>query len=80
MTGSEGLRVTSPRMTVSAVQPGEPPFRLVELGGELVGKAYSLADVIDIAHRAGLGKVDFDDPDDVRWVGGDKYTWTPRHW
>ena len=20
------------------------------------------------------------DPDVVRWVGGDKYTWTPRHW
>lgn len=80
MTESESPRSTAPRMMVLAVQPGEPPYRLVEIAGELAGQAHSLADVIDIAYRAGLGRVDLDDPDDVRWVGGDKYTWSPRRW
>ncbi|MBH5337320.1 hypothetical protein IHE55_22195 [Streptomyces pactum] len=80
MTESASPRSTVPRMTVLGVQPGEPPYRLVEIGGELVGQAHSLADVLDIAHRAGLGRLDLDDPDDVRWVGGDKFTWFPGLW
>jgi hypothetical protein len=65
---------------VLAVQPGEPPFRLVEIGGQLVGTASSIADVVGLAHRAGLGHIDLDDPDVIRWVGGDKHTWTHWQW
>ncbi|AUA13613.1 hypothetical protein CFP59_05779 [Streptomyces malaysiensis subsp. malaysiensis] len=61
---------------VLGVQHDEPPFRLVEIAGELAGKAYSVLDVIEIAREVGLDDVDLDDPDVVRWVGGDKFTWT----
>ncbi len=61
---------------VLGVQHDEPPFRLVEIAGELAGKAYSVLDVIEIAREVGLDDIDLDDPDVVRWVGGDKFTWT----
>ncbi|MET7764944.1 hypothetical protein [Streptomyces sp. NPDC005336] len=80
MTESESPRITRPPMVVLGVQPAEPPelpFRLVEVAGELVGKAYSVVDVIELARRVGLEDADLDDPDVVRWVGGDKFTWTP---
>ncbi|WP_432588213.1 hypothetical protein ABVG11_24375 [Streptomyces sp. HD1123-B1] len=76
MTESEIPRITRPSIVVLGVQPGEPPYRLVEVAGELAGKAHSVLDVIEIARSVGLDDVDLDDPDIVRWVGGDKFTWT----
>ncbi|KUJ68569.1 hypothetical protein ACZ90_16910 [Streptomyces albus subsp. albus] len=80
MTESESPRSTIPVIVVLSVQPGDPPYRLVEVAGEFVGAAHSVVDVIEIAYRVGLGKVDLDDPDVVRWVGGDKFTWTVWRW
>ncbi|MFI0820489.1 hypothetical protein ACH4TX_31010 [Streptomyces sp. NPDC021098] len=77
MTESESPRVTRPTMVVLGVQHGNPPYRLVEVAGELVGKAHSVLDIIEIARQLGLEDIDLDDPDVVRWVGGDKFTWTP---
>jgi hypothetical protein len=77
MTESEVPHIASPPIVVLGVEPGDPPFRVVEVDGELAGEAASVVDVIEIAHRAGLGDVDLDDPEVVRWVGGDKFTWTP---
>jgi hypothetical protein len=73
---AESSSTTPHPIVVSPVVPGDRPFRLVQIGGEQVGKAYSLFDVIEFARRAGLDEVDLDDPSVVRWVGGDKYTWT----
>ncbi|MET9544909.1 hypothetical protein ABZY36_06275 [Streptomyces sp. NPDC006627] len=67
-----------PRITVLGVQPGTPPFRIVEIDGEVVGTAKSVTDVLDAASMAGITVHDLDDPDAVRWVGGDKFTWRPR--
>lgn len=64
---------------VLGVQPGNPPFRIVEIDGEVVAEARSLTDVLAIAAEAGIPVHDLDDPDVVRWVGGDKLTWTPHH-
>ncbi|MEU1800596.1 hypothetical protein [Streptomyces sp. NPDC019937] len=77
MTESESPRVTRPTMVVLGVQEGEPPYRLVEVAGELVGKAHSVLDIIGLARQLGIEDIDLDDPDVVRWVGGDKFTWTP---
>ncbi|MBW5420910.1 hypothetical protein GKQ77_04900 [Streptomyces sp. BG9H] len=75
---SEYPYVTHPRITVLRVQPGSPPFRIVEIDGEVVGKAKTVTDVLDAAVMAGITVHDLDDPDAVRWVGGDKFTWRPR--
>ncbi|MFF9915348.1 hypothetical protein [Streptomyces sp. NPDC013457] len=64
------------RITVLGVLPGNPPFRMVELDGELAGRATSMTDVLVIAAEAGLTIHDLDDPAEVRWVGGGKTTWT----
>ncbi|OMI34027.1 hypothetical protein SPAR_38500 [Streptomyces sparsogenes DSM 40356] len=77
MTESESPRVHRPPIVVLGVQPNDPPFRMIEVAGELVGKAHSVLDVIEIARLVGLEDADLDDPDVVRWVGGDKFTWTP---
>ncbi|MBQ0986424.1 hypothetical protein KBZ10_18280 [Streptomyces sp. F63] len=79
MTEINEPRVEAPPIVVWPVTPGEPPFRLVEIRGEAVGKAESIVDVVAYAHDAGLGHVDLDDPAVVRWVGGGKYTWVPHH-
>ncbi|MEU6820775.1 hypothetical protein ABZ921_09110 [Streptomyces atriruber] len=71
------LYMANPRITVLGVQPGWPPFRIVEIDGEVVGKAKSVTDVLDAAAMAGITVHDLDDPDAVRWVGGDKFTWKP---
>jgi hypothetical protein len=63
---------------VLGVQPGTPPFRIVEIDGEVVGEATALTDVLMVAAAAGIRVHDLDDPDVVRWVGGDKFTWTVR--
>ncbi|GHJ28088.1 MULTISPECIES: hypothetical protein [Streptomyces] len=77
MTEAQAPRIHRPPIVVLGVQPNDPPFRLVEIAGELAGKAHSVLEVIEIARAVGLDDVDLDDPDVVRWVGGDKFTWTP---
>ncbi|MFF8000191.1 hypothetical protein [Streptomyces sp. NPDC007917] len=77
MTESESPRVHMPPIVVLGVQPNHPPFRLIEVAGEVIGKAHSVLDVIEIARMLGMEDIDLDDPDVVRWVGGDKFTWTP---
>ncbi|MFJ2344503.1 hypothetical protein [Streptomyces antimycoticus] len=76
MTESQAPRIHRPPIVVLGVQQNDPPYRLVEIAGELAGKAHSVLDVIEIAREVGLDDVDLDDPDVVRWVGGDKFTWT----
>ncbi|MFE9929741.1 hypothetical protein [Streptomyces sp. NPDC005533] len=75
MTESSSPYISSPRVTVLAVQPGDPPFRIVEIDGEMVRMAESMTDVILAAAAAGITIHDLDDPDTVRWVGGGKLTW-----
>jgi hypothetical protein len=67
--------VAEPAVVVGPVNRADPPFRVVQIKGEIVGKAYGLVDVIEFARRAGLEDLDYDDPAVVSWVGGDTYTW-----
>ncbi|MFE7713400.1 hypothetical protein ACFU6I_48670 [Streptomyces sp. NPDC057486] len=78
MTESASPRTSTPRITVLGVQPGDPPFRLVEIDGEVVRAAESITDVLLTAAAAGITVHDLDDPEVVRWVGGDKFTWRPH--
>jgi hypothetical protein len=78
MTEISSPRVGRPRITVLAVQPVTQPFRIVEIDGEFVGEATSVTDVLEIAAAYGIVVHDLDDPDVVRWVGGDKFTWGSR--
>jgi hypothetical protein len=73
-----GLHISRPRIMVLGVQPGNPPFRVVEIDGEVVGEAKTVTDVLEAAVAFGIRIHDLDDPDVVRWVGGDKFTWTVR--
>ncbi|MDN0197697.1 hypothetical protein [Streptomyces sp. S.PNR 29] len=75
---TESLHIAHPRIMVLGVQPGTPPFRIVEIDGQLVGEAESITDVLRAAAAFGITVHDLDDPDVVCWVGGDKYTWTPH--
>ncbi|MEU9378345.1 hypothetical protein AB0D94_31915 [Streptomyces sp. NPDC048255] len=76
MTESASPHIASPRVTVLGVLPGDPPFRIVEVDGEMVGRATSMTDVLLTASAMGITVHDLDDPDVVRWVGGGKFTWT----
>ncbi|GAA1416694.1 hypothetical protein GCM10009601_09380 [Streptomyces thermospinosisporus] len=76
MTESASPHITKPRIMVLGVQPGSPPFRIVEIDGQVVGEARSITDVLQLAAAHGITVHDLDDPDVVRWVGGDKFTWT----
>ncbi|MFB8120677.1 MULTISPECIES: hypothetical protein [unclassified Streptomyces] len=67
-----------PRITVLPVQPGDPPFRVVEIDGEVVGTATAMTDVLSAAATAGITVHDLDDPASVRWVGGGKLHWRPH--
>jgi len=75
MTESASPYISHPRVVVLGVQPGEPPFRIVEIDGEMVSEATSLTEVLAVAAEFGIPIHDVDDPDAVRWVGGDKLTW-----
>ncbi|MDX3275832.1 MULTISPECIES: hypothetical protein [Streptomyces] len=75
MTESASPYISTPRITVLGVQPGDPPFRIVEIDGEVVGEATSMTDVLVAAHATGITVHDLDDPSVVRWVGGGKFTW-----
>ncbi|WP_369032726.1 MULTISPECIES: hypothetical protein [Streptomyces] len=70
--------IAHPRIMVLGVQPGMPPFRIIEIDGEVVGAARALTDVLVVAAAAGITVHDLDDPDMIRWVGGDKLTWTRK--
>lgn len=78
MTESGSPYISSPRITVLGVQPGDPPFRLVEIDGEVVSAATSMTDVLAAASAAGIRVHDLDDPGVVRWVGGGKFHWRPH--
>ncbi|MCX4786340.1 MULTISPECIES: hypothetical protein [unclassified Streptomyces] len=78
MTESASPRVSTPRITVLNVQPGDPPFRLVEIDGEVVAEATSMTDVLIVAAVLGITVHDLDDPEVIRWVGGGKFHWRLR--
>ncbi|MFI6435815.1 hypothetical protein [Streptomyces sp. NPDC050759] len=78
MTEIASPHIAKPRIIVLGVQPTTPPFRIVEIDGEVVGEARAVTDVLEAAAAFGITVHDLDDPDVVRWVGGDKFTWT-RH-
>ncbi|MFE9634670.1 hypothetical protein [Streptomyces sp. NPDC006463] len=75
MTESASPYISSARVTVLGVQPGDPPFRIVEIDGEVVGTARSMTDVVLTAAASGITIHDLDNPGEVRWVGGGKYHW-----
>ncbi|MFD4505254.1 hypothetical protein ACFWPQ_25620 [Streptomyces sp. NPDC058464] len=73
--------ISQPRILVLGVMPGKPgtpPFRIVEIDGEVVCQARTITDVLEVAASYGIKVHDLDDPNVVCWVGGDKFTWTPR--
>ncbi|MGW2741671.1 hypothetical protein [Streptomyces sp. NPDC001450] len=72
--------ISHPRVLVHGVcpgKPGEPPFRVVEIDGRVVGRATTATDVLEVAATHGITIHDLSDPDAVRWVGGGQYHWTP---
>ncbi|WP_329376544.1 hypothetical protein OG625_03245 [Streptomyces sp. NBC_01351] len=78
MTESAIPYMSTARVTVLGVQAGDPPFRIVEIDGEVVSTAGCMTDVLLIASAAGIVIHDLDDPDEVRWVGGGKFRWNAR--
>jgi hypothetical protein len=81
MTEIASPHITHPRILVLGVQPGGPgtrPFRIVEVDGEVAGRATTVAEVLAAAAAYGVTVQDLDDPDWVCWVGGDRYTWRRR--
>ncbi|MGW2635971.1 hypothetical protein [Streptomyces sp. NPDC001348] len=78
MTEQAAPYMSHPRILVHGVMPGKPgspPFRIVEIDGQVVGEARAVTDVLEAAAAYGITVHDLDDPDQVRWVGGDKFTW-----
>ncbi|MGW1319645.1 hypothetical protein, partial [Streptomyces sp. NPDC002426] len=70
---TESPHPTAPRITVLPVQPGDPPFRIVEIDGEVIGSATDMTDVLIAASAAGMRSFH---PDSCRspglvWSGGD---------
>jgi hypothetical protein len=81
MTEIASPHITSPRILVLGVmrgRQGRPPFRIMEIDGQVVGAARAVTDVLETAAAYGIIVHDLDDPEVVRWVGGDKFTWAPR--
>ncbi|MFF4545070.1 hypothetical protein [Streptomyces sp. NPDC001435] len=81
MTEIGAPHISHPRVMVLGVmtgKPGTPPFRIVEIDGQVVGEAHAITDVLETAAAFGITVHDLDDPEVVRWVGGDKFTWVPR--
>ncbi|MFB7508075.1 hypothetical protein [Streptomyces broussonetiae] len=79
MTEQAVPHISHPRVMVLGVCPGRsgrPPFRIMEIDGEVIGEVRTVTDVLEVAASYGITIHDLDDPDAVRWVGGDKYTWT----
>jgi len=78
MTEIASPHISHPRIMVLGVQPGTPPFRIMEIDGQMVCEARAITDVLETAAAYGITVHDLDDPEVVRWVGGDKLTWKPR--
>ncbi|MEV0182296.1 hypothetical protein AB0I54_23800 [Streptomyces sp. NPDC050625] len=81
MTEIAAPHISFPRVLVLGVmtgKPGTPPFRIVEIDGQVVGEAHAITDVLETAAAFGITVHDLDDPEVIRWVGGDKFTWAPR--
>ena len=66
MTESASPRISRPRIKVSEVYPDDPPFRIVEIDGQVVGEARTVTDVLEVAAAFGVPVHDLDDPDTVR--------------
>ncbi|MFC5213824.1 hypothetical protein [Streptomyces coerulescens] len=66
---------TRPPVVVSP--PESDGGRQVTIRDEPTGTAYSLFDVMDLVHRAGLPAEDraVDDPELIEWRGGGPYDW-----
>ncbi|MER8016837.1 hypothetical protein ACIQ7S_20365 [Streptomyces griseoluteus] len=81
MTEQSAPYMSNPRVRVLGVcegKPGSPPFRVMEIDGEVIGEVTSITGVLEAAAARGIVIHDLDDPDVVRWVGGDKFTWRVR--
>ena len=63
-------------VVVHPVADTDPPSRRVEILGAQVGKAYSLADVVEFCRRAGLAEIDLRVRGSVQWIGGGPDDWT----
>ncbi|MFD8003848.1 hypothetical protein [Streptomyces mirabilis] len=59
------------------LSPESDGGRRVMIHGKYTGTAYSLFDVLDFLHRAGLPAEDrvVDDPELIEWRGGGPYDW-----
>lgn len=75
MTEGASPYLSLARIVVLGVLPGAPPFRIVEIDGEVASTARSMTDVLLTAAAAGITIHDLDDPGEVRWVGGGKFHW-----
>jgi hypothetical protein len=64
------------------VRPHDPaatlPGRRVEVLGQLVGRAGSIADLGHLCRQAGLPDLDLTLPSSIEWIGGDAHTWPAR--
>ncbi|WP_432135311.1 MULTISPECIES: hypothetical protein [unclassified Streptomyces] len=62
---------------VVVLPPSQDGGRQVTVGGEAVGVAYSLFEVLDLLHSVGLPATDtaIDDPQLIDWRGGGPYDW-----
>ncbi|MBJ7902888.1 hypothetical protein ACWDO7_02010 [Streptomyces sp. NPDC003656] len=81
MTEQSAPYMSKPRVLVLGVcpgKPGQPPFRIMEIDGEVIGEVTSITEVLEVAAARGIVIHDLDDPDVIRWVGGDKFTWRLR--
>ncbi|MEU3982004.1 hypothetical protein AB0F77_18190 [Streptomyces sp. NPDC026672] len=81
MTEIASPHISQPRILVLGVMqgaPGSPPFRIVEIDGEVVAQARAVTEVLEVCAIFGITVHDLDDPEVVRWVGGDKFTWVVR--
>ncbi|MET7351842.1 hypothetical protein [Streptomyces mirabilis] len=65
------------RPPVVVLPPESDGGRRVTIDDESVGTAYSLFDVLDFLHRAGLPAEDraIDDAELIEWRGGGPYDW-----
>lgn len=67
----------STRPPVVVLPPAPDGGRQVTIRGEPAGTAYSLFEVLDLLHSAGLPGEDraIDDPELIEWRGGGPYDW-----
>ncbi|MCD9874020.1 hypothetical protein [Streptomyces guryensis] len=64
---------------VVVLAPEADGGRRVTIRGERVGTAYTLFDVLDFLHSAGLPAEEdraVDDPELIEWRGGGPYVWS----